>query len=641
MRAIVVTELGGPEVLELRDEPAPSAGPGQLLVDAAVAGVNYRDIYERTGVYPTRPPVIAGIEGAGTVSAVGEGVTDFAPGDRVAWKNAQGSYAEQVVVPVAEALLIPAGVTEELACAVLLQGMTAHYLTHSTYDVQPGDEVLVHAGAGGVGLLLTQIAKLRGARVTATTSGGEKVELAREAGADQVIGYDNVPEEAFEVVYDGVGKDTFDRSLAALRKRGMMALYGAASGGVPSVELSKVAGKSLFLTRPTLVHYTLTRDELLGRAAISSAGLPRGSWTCASAAATRSSRRAGRRRIWRRAGRPASCWSCSVAEMRRVRVAPSPTGTLHIGNALSAVANRGLGDWMLLRIDDTDAKRNVEGGEEAILEDLRWLGVEWDEGPVRQSERAERHREAAEQIGTTRFEGVTLLREDGSPTYQLATVVDDVDFGITHVVRGNDHRPNEALHRRLHEALGTEPPEYVHHGLILGDDGKKLSKRAEGATVASLREAGIPAEAVLAYLEELGIPRHDVHLDLARVRRLAVEAIERLSDEELAARAGAEVAYAPVMRGARDLNEAREFARQVAEPEPVAVDDAETLERFEELVGLPPRELVRELKAAGGDLKALRLALTGREKGPELQAILEALPREEALARVRRSRGLP
>ena len=260
---------------------------------------------------------------------------------------------------------------------------------------------------------------------------------------------------------------------------------------------------------------------------------------------------------------------------------------------------------------------------------------------MRQSERAERHREAAEQIGVTRFEGVTLLREDGSPTYQLATVVDDIDFGITHVIRGNDHRPNEALHRRLHEALGTEPPEYVHHGLILGDDGKKLSKRAEGATVASLREAGIPAEAVRAYLEELGIPRHDVHLDLSRVRRLAVEAIERLSDEELAARAGAEVAYAPVMRGARDLSEAREFARQVAEPEPVAVDDAETLERFGEFVDLPPRELVRELKAAGGNLRTLRLALTGREKGPELRAILEALPREEALARVRRSRGLP
>jgi NADPH:quinone reductase len=266
VRAIVVTEIGGPEVLELRDEPAPAAGPGQLLVDAAVAGVNYRDIYERTGVYPTRPPVIAGIEGAGTVSAVGEGATEFAPGDRVVWKSAQGSYAEQVVVPVAEALPIPEGVTEEVACAVLLQGMTAHYLTHSTYEVQPGDDVFVHAGAGGVGLLLTQIAKLRGARVTATTSGGEKAELARKAGADEVIGYDEVPEEAFEVVYDGVGRDTFDRSLAALRKRGMMALYGAASGGVPSVELSKVAGKSLFLTRPTLVHYTLTRDELLWRA---------------------------------------------------------------------------------------------------------------------------------------------------------------------------------------------------------------------------------------------------------------------------------------------------------------------------------------------------------------------------------------
>jgi glutamyl-tRNA synthetase len=213
-------------------------------------------------------------------------------------------------------------------------------------------------------------------------------------------------------------------------------------------------------------------------------------------------------------------------------------------------------------------------------------------------------------------------------------VVDDIEFGITHVVRGNDHRPNEPLHRRLHEALGTRPPEYVHHGLILGADGKKLSKRAEGATVASLREAGIPAEAVRGYLEELGIPRHDVHLDLARIRRLAVEAIEALQDEELAARVGAEPRYAPVMRGARDLNEAREFARQVAEPEPAAVDAPETLARFRELVDLPPRELLRELKAAGGDLRALRLALTGRDHGPELAAILAAVPREEALRRV-------
>jgi glutamyl/glutaminyl-tRNA synthetase len=327
--------------------------------------------------------------------------------------------------------------------------------------------------------------------------------------------------------------------------------------------------------------------------------------------------------------------------MKRVRFAPSPTGTLHIGNALSAVANRGFGEWMLLRIDDTDPARNVPGGEEAIVDDLGWLGVGYDEGPARQSERAERHREAAGQLGVMRFEGLTLLRDDGSPTYQLATVVDDIDFGITHVLRGNDHRPNEVLHRRLHEALGTEPPEYVHHGLILGADGKKLSKRAEGATVASLREAGIPAEAVRAYLEELGIPRHDVHLDLARVRRLAVEAIEGLSDEDLASRVDADPAYAPVMRGARDLNEARDFARQVAEPESVTVGDAETLARFEELADLPPRELLRELKAAGGDLKALRLALTGREKGPELRAILEALPRDEALRRVRSSRATP
>jgi glutamyl/glutaminyl-tRNA synthetase len=321
--------------------------------------------------------------------------------------------------------------------------------------------------------------------------------------------------------------------------------------------------------------------------------------------------------------------------MRRVRFAPSPTGTLHIGNALSAVANRGFGDWMLLRIDDTDPARNVPGGEEAIVSDLEWLGVDWDEGPVRQSERGARYREAAEQLGVTRFDGVTLVREDGSATYQLASVVDDIDFGITHVVRGNDHRPNEALHRRLHEALGTVPPEYVHHGLILGADGKKLSKRAEGATVASLRDAGIPAEAVRAYLEELGIPRHDVHLDLARVRRLAVEAIEALSDEELAARVGADPRYAPVMRGARDLNEVREYVRQLENPGPLETDDVETLDRFEELADLPPRELLRELKAAGGNLRALRIALTGSTTGPELAAILEALPREEALRRVR------
>jgi glutamyl-tRNA synthetase len=320
--------------------------------------------------------------------------------------------------------------------------------------------------------------------------------------------------------------------------------------------------------------------------------------------------------------------------MKRVRFAPSPTGTLHIGNALSAVANRRFGDWMLLRIDDTDASRNVPGGEQAIVADLDWLGVAWDEGPIRQSGRADRYRDAAARLGVTRFDGITLVRDDGSATYQLASVVDDIDFGITHVIRGNDHRPNEPLHGALHEALGTTPPEYVHHGLILGADGKKLSKRAEGATVASLRDAGIPAEAVRGYLEELGLPRHDVHLDLARIRRLAIEAIDELPDEELAARVGVDARWVPVMRGARDLNEARAYARQVAEPERVAVTDRETLERFAELVELPPRELIRELRAAGGDLKALRLALTGRPTGPELSAVLAALPREEALRRV-------
>src|ERR671936_1481152 len=233
--------------------------------------------------------------------------------------------------------------------------------------------------------------------------------------------------------------------------------------------------------------------------------------------------------------------------MRRVRFAPSPTGSLHVGNALSAVANRRLGAWMLLRIDDTDPARNVPGGEEAIIRDLEWLGLAYDEGPVRQSERLQRYREATEPLGD-RFDGITLLREDGTATYHLASVVDDVDFGITHIVRGSDHRPNEALHRRLFEALGAQPPEFVHHGLILGEDGKKLAKRAEGATVASLREAGIPAEAARRYLDELGIPRHDVHLDLPRIRRFAIDAIAALSDEELAAAAGAPVELAPALR---------------------------------------------------------------------------------------------
>jgi glutamyl/glutaminyl-tRNA synthetase len=318
----------------------------------------------------------------------------------------------------------------------------------------------------------------------------------------------------------------------------------------------------------------------------------------------------------------------------RVRFAPSPTGSLHLGNALSAVANRRLGDWMLLRIDDTDAARNVPGGEEAILRDLEWIGISWDEGPVRESGRAERHREAASGLGD-RFEGITLLREDGSPTYQLASVVDDIDFGITHVVRANDHRPNEPVHRRLFEALGARPPEFVHHGLILGPDGRKLSKRHGSASLVDLREQGFPAEAVRAYLEELGLPRHDVQLDLTRLRRLSTEALAALSDEELAARVDVPVSVAPVLRGARDLAEAREYAALVLEPAEAEVDSPETLSRFRELVeaGLEPRAVVRELKAVGGDLKALRLALTGRERGPELAAVIAALPRDELLRR--------
>ena len=321
--------------------------------------------------------------------------------------------------------------------------------------------------------------------------------------------------------------------------------------------------------------------------------------------------------------------------MKKVRFAPSPTGSLHVGNALSAVINRREGDWMLLRIDDTDDARNIEGGEAAILGDLKWLGVEQDEGPVRQSGRQERYREAAAQLGGERFGRTTLLREDGTATYHLASVVDDIDFGITHVYRGNDHRPNEQLHRQLHEALGTTAPEYVHHGLILGSDGKKLSKRAAGATVESLRELGIPAEAVRRYLEELEVPRHDVHYDLSRVHRLAVEAIEAMSDEQLAERAAIPLAAVPAARGARDLNEARDYAHQVLEPPAPGPSDApETLERFKELADEEPRAVLRELKAVGGNLRALRVALTGRDRGPELAAILAALPKEEALRRV-------
>jgi glutamyl/glutaminyl-tRNA synthetase len=348
--------------------------------------------------------------------------------------------------------------------------------------------------------------------------------------------------------------------------------------------------------------------------------------------------------------------------MARVRFAPSPTGSLHLGNALTAVANRcfvdARGGMLVLRIDDTDPRRVVEGGEEAILEDLAWLGIGFDEGPLRQSERGELYTEAAaralesggalrDEEGAVRLGTTTLVRPDGTATYQLASVVDDLELGITHVIRGSDHRPNLELHRRIARAVGGELPEVIHHGLVLGEDGKKLSKRHGHSSIADLREEGLPATAVRAYLDELGIPEHDVHLDLARLRRLAIDAIAAMPDEELAAAAEAPVEAVPVLRGARSLVEAREYARFVLSPEAVELpDEADaTLERFAELRSSAPdqldsegaRAIVRELKAVGGDLRSLRLALTGAGTGPELAAVLAALSRDEALARARRA----
>ena len=343
----------------------------------------------------------------------------------------------------------------------------------------------------------------------------------------------------------------------------------------------------------------------------------------------------------------------------RVRFAPSPTGSLHLGNALTAVANRrfadGHGGALVLRIDDTDAARAVSGGEDAILRDLSWLGIGWDEGPVRQSERGERYEAAARRAleggaarrdadGSVRVGPVKILRHDGTATYQLASVVDDLELGITHVIRGSDHRPNLEPQRAIARAVGGELPEVIHHGLLLGADGKKLSKRHGHASVGDLREEGIPAAAVRAYLEELDLPAHDVRLDPARVQRLAIDAIAALPDAELAAAAEAPPQLARALRGARTLVEAREIAARILSPAPVALGDdaAPTLERFAELRAgaddpldeASARAIVRELKAVGGDLRALRLALTGRDRGPELWAVVLALPRDEALRRI-------
>jgi NADPH:quinone reductase len=277
MRAIVVGELGGPEVLTIGDRDDPKPAPGQLVVKVAAAGVNFMDIYVRSGVgvYRQPTPYVPGVEAAGTVLAVGDGVTEFAAGDRVAWCAAPGSYAEQVAVDADRAVPVPPGVDLKIAASLLEQGMTAHYLCTSTFPVQEGNVAVVHAAAGGVGLMLTQMVKRRGGVVVATTSTTPKAVLAQRAGADHVTSYEEFTEavrrvtgeRGADVVFDGVGKATFDASLAALRPRGMMVLYGGASGQVPPFDLQRLnTGGSLFITRPTLGNYTADRGELLWRA---------------------------------------------------------------------------------------------------------------------------------------------------------------------------------------------------------------------------------------------------------------------------------------------------------------------------------------------------------------------------------------
>jgi NADPH2:quinone reductase len=276
MHAIRITRHGGPEVLEPTDLPDPEPGEGEALVEVAAVGVNFIDTYFRDGIYPAPLPLVPGLEGGGTVRAVGPGVTTVAPGDRVTWTNTLGSYATLVAVPAAELVRVPDTVDLETATAVVLQGMTAHYLMHDTHPVAPGEAVLVHAAAGGMGLLLCQMARGLGARVIATTSSEEKDALAREAGAHDVLRYsDDLADrvraltdgEGVAVVYDGVGAATFDASLASLRVRGILALYGAASGPVPPVDPQRLnSGGGLYLTRPSLHWYTRTPEELAARA---------------------------------------------------------------------------------------------------------------------------------------------------------------------------------------------------------------------------------------------------------------------------------------------------------------------------------------------------------------------------------------
>jgi NADPH2:quinone reductase len=279
MRAIQISKTGGPEALEFREVPTPEPGPGRVLVQIEACGVNFIDIYLREGRYPAQLPFIPGQEAAGMVIALGPDVAPdtFKVGDRVAWCHVMGTYAEFAAAPVAKLIKIPVDISTRQAAAAMLQGMTAHYLAHSTYAIRPGDDVLIHAGAGGVGLLLIQMAKHLGARVLTTVSTEEKAALARHAGADEVILYTQEDFAAkvreltggrgVPVVYDSVGKTTFDGSLACLRPRGLMALFGGSSGAVPPFDLIQLSTKgSLYLTRPSLKDYILTRTELEQRA---------------------------------------------------------------------------------------------------------------------------------------------------------------------------------------------------------------------------------------------------------------------------------------------------------------------------------------------------------------------------------------
>jgi NADPH2:quinone reductase len=277
MRAIQIKTTGGPEVMELVELPTPKPATGQVLVKIEASGVNFIDTYLREGRYPAQLPFIPGQEASGTVVELGAEVTDFAVGDRVAWNGTRGTYAEFACAPAADLLKIPEGMSFQQAAAVLLQGLTAHYLAHDTHAIRAGETVLIHAGAGGVGLLLTQMAKRLGARVLTTVSTEQKAELSREAGADKVVLYttDSFLEEVkrqtdgegLPVVYDSVGKTTFEDSLKCLRPRGLLALYGASSGAVPPMDPIRLMAGSLYLTRPTLKDYVRTRSELERRAA--------------------------------------------------------------------------------------------------------------------------------------------------------------------------------------------------------------------------------------------------------------------------------------------------------------------------------------------------------------------------------------